>query len=141
MYLTYAEYQNYGGDLEETVFTNLSFRAEGIINRYTYNRFKNDAEFPEELKRLVFRIINLLILADSALGINSDGAIVGKGPVNSQSNDGLSTSYNNLTASELYKLTGGSDGVAIRNTIKDYLSGVKNQSGKLVLYKGLYEDE
>ena len=35
MYLTYIEYQNMGGTLAETAFTDIEFEAETIINYYT----------------------------------------------------------------------------------------------------------
>ena len=55
MYLTYAEYQEYGGTLDETTFNNLEFDAESTVNWCTFNRLKRpewqEALSTEELKR------------------------------------------------------------------------------------------
>ena len=140
-YLTYEEYCDYGGELDDTIFDDLAFRAQSIVDRYTFNRFRQDTEFPEELKRLIYRLINLAVISDSLLGLTADGSGASSGSLASQSNDGVSMSFNSLSASELYKLVGGSYGTVIQDSIKYYLSGVKNQAGQIVLYKGLYENE
>lgn len=140
-YLTYEEYSDYGGELDETIFDDLAFRASSIVNRYTYNRFRNDTQFPDELKRLIYRLISLINISDSLLGLTADSSGATAGSMASQSNDGVSVSYNSMSANELYKLTGGSNGSAIADCIKNYLSGVRNQAGQLVLYRGLYENE
>ena len=40
MYLTYEEYQAYGGQLDETSFNDLEYDAESTVNWYTFNRLK-----------------------------------------------------------------------------------------------------
>ena len=35
MYLSYSEYKEYGGKLEETTFDEFSFEAESIVDYYT----------------------------------------------------------------------------------------------------------
>ncbi len=140
-YLTYNEYLDYGGALDETIFDDLGFRASSIVDRYTFNRFRNDTEFPEELKRLIYRLVSLINVSDSLLGVSAEALGNSSGSVASQSNDGVSISYNTMSANELYKLTGGTGGTAISDCIKNYLSGVRNQAGQLVLYKGLYDNE
>lgn len=140
-YLTYDEYLNYGGSLDETIFNDLGFRASSIVDRYTFNRFRNDTIYPDELKRLIFRLITMMNLSDNLLGMTAEGLGSSSGSVSSQSNDGVSISYNTMSANDLYRLVGGSGGNAVTDSIKYYLSGVRNEAGQLVLYRGLYENE
>lgn len=129
MYLTYAEYEEYGGTLDETIFSDLSFKVETIINYHTFNRFKNDTQYPTELKRLVYEGISTMNAKNNS--------ILGDGSIKSQSNDGLSTSYNVVNAKDLVSLANKE----FAHSIEMYLNGVKNQAGKLVLFRGLYADE
>ena len=60
MYLTYEEYQNFGGTLDETAFNDIEFEAEAHIDWYTFNRLWKQTEYPERLKKCMFHIIRLL---------------------------------------------------------------------------------
>ena len=135
MYLTYEEYQNMGGTLDETTFNDLIFEAESILNHYTFNRLVNDTEFPYAVKRSVYEILKLV--NNKANTLNSGGEDGSVGQIASQSNDGVSISYNVLSASDL--LSASRDETS--NIIKMYLQGVKNEAGRLVLYRGVYSDE
>ena len=55
----------------------------------------------------------------------------------SQSNDGVSISYNVLNASELAQ----SCKVQAGDAIKKYLQGVMNEAGRELLYRGVYPNE
>ena len=59
MYLTFFEYQEMGGELETTAFNNLELIAEGIINKYTYNRLVNETDISEAVKRVMFQLIEI----------------------------------------------------------------------------------
>lgn len=138
MYLTYEEYQAMGGTLDATTFDDLEFEAEALVNWYTFNRLKNDTTFPEELKRLMKYLINLAYsksgMLDASGSGNSDSA--GK-TIASQSNDGVSISYNILSAKDLVESVKAESETAI----KQYLQGVMNEAGRKLLYRGLYPDE
>ena len=140
MYLTYEEYQNMGGTLNETTFNDYCFEAEAKINWYTFNRLKGNTTYPEEVKRVVFKLVKLLQDMNSAMVIsgegdgNSSGAVAG---ITSQSNDGVSISYNTLSARDMLEASQGQ----VDTTIKQYLTGVTNELGKKLLYRGLYSDE
>lgn len=130
MYLTYAEYQTtYGGTLDETAFNNYCFNAEGIVNRYTFNRLIDETAIPEAVKRVVFSLINVLDKETQALNIN--------GTVTSRANDGVSESYSAMSPDNIYqnleKMTG--------DIVLNGLSGVRTSAGKRLLYRGLYPDE
>lgn len=135
MYLTYDEYTTMGGTLDEATFNNFEFEAEVFINWITFNRLKNEETQSDEVKRTVYSLINLLMTKHSILsgseGNSSDA------PAVSMKNDGVSVTYSTLSGAELFdKLS-----VDARNIVLRYLSGVKNSQGKIVTYRGLYEDE
>ena len=139
MYLTYVEYQTMGGKLEEAAFNNFEFQAEALVNWYTFNRLKKNTTFPTELKRLVFCLIALAQSKDGTLS-NSSGSGSSSttgSAIASQSNDGVSISYNVLSAKDLMD----SIKTESETLINQYLQGVMNEAGRLVLYRGVYPDE
>ena len=140
MYLTYEDYQNMGGTLDNTAFNEYEFEAESIINWYTFNRLKNATTYPNELSRCMYALIKLCAEKAGLLGnsgVASEESGTGGSVITSQSNDGVSVSYNVISASEAFKLC--SDEVG--NTVKHYLSGVTNELGRKLLYRGLYPGE
>lgn len=140
MYLTYTEYVNMGGTEEETAFNNLEFEAESLINWYTFNRLKNEDSYPEEVKRLMYYIINLLVATRNAMNISSSGSASSPQELNnikSQSNDGVSVSYQTLSANDLID----KNKQAIEEAVDRYLQGVVNSLGQKLLYRGLYKGE
>ena len=153
MYLSYAEYQNMGGTLDETAFSDFEFEAECIINWYTFDRLKNETQFPIEVQRCMFALIKLAKLkADSmVLGSQTTQKDDGQGHVEttttmsaiaSQSNDGVSISYNMINASQLFQsLSPFTKGGEIDSTVHLYLHSVVNSLGRKVLYRGLYPGE
>ena len=42
MYITYEQYKNYGGTLDEATFNEYEFEARSWVNWYTFNRLEND---------------------------------------------------------------------------------------------------
>jgi len=138
MYLTYEEYQNMGGALDEATFNDLEFEAEALVNWYTFNRLKGDKTFPEELKRLMKYLIGLAYSKSGMLDASGSGNsdIAGK-TIASQSNDGVSISYNILSAKDLMDSVKAESETAIQQ----YLQGVMNEAGRKLLYRGLYPGE
>lgn len=141
MYLTYEEYQNMGGTLDSTAFNDFEFEAEAIVDWYTFNRLQNDTEYPEKLKQCMYKLIKLaqerqdaLSLGESDSGESTEGA--GR-YIASRSNDGVSVSYNVMSASEVF----GSLKDEMGKTVQLYLNGVVNELGRKVLYRGLYPGE
>lgn len=139
MYLTYEEYQNMGGTLDSTSYENFEFEAEALINWYTFNRLKNDVTFPEAVKRLMKYLIDLaqeraqlLTAGGSGDSENSTGAAIA-----SQSNDGVSVSYNVMSAAQIMESLKGQESGAIQR----YLQDVVNEAGRKLLYRGLYPGE
>jgi hypothetical protein len=138
MYLTYEEYQNMGGTLSESIFNDFEYEAETQIDWYTFNRLHGEETYPEAVKRCMYHLIKLLQQKAEALvvgGTSADGGIVAG--VASQSNDGVSISFNTLSAKDMVALAGDE----VRKCINGYLQGVVNSLGRKLLYRGLYEDE
>lgn len=139
MYLTYSEYQNMGGTLDEALFNDLEFEAETQVDWYTFNRLQNEAQFPERLKRCMYALIKLIYKVQQASMLGDDGS--GDSEINaavaSQSNDGVSISYNVVSAKDAVDLSKAE----IEATIQHYLQGVMNSLGRKVLYRGLYPGE
>ena len=146
MYLTYAEYQTYGGTLDETTFEDFEFEAESVINWYTFDRLKNEVEYPEAVKRCMHKLINLAKLKADAMQLGMQVSASTEGgtapAIQSQSNDGVSISYNVLSASELFNvLAAKSKGSEVDQIVQRYLQGIKNSMGRKLLYRGFYPGE
>lgn len=153
-YLTYSDYREYGGTLDETTFDEFEFEAETIINWYTFDRLKDDTEFPEAVKRCMMKLIQLAKLRADALVLGSQTTtvidetsgsvttITTSAAIASQSNDGVSVRYNTVSASEIFNSLSSKDaGNEIEGIVQRYLQGVVNSLGRKVLYRGLYPDE
>ena len=153
MYLPYITYQGMGGTLDVTTFENFEFEAETIVNWYTFNRLKGEETYPDELERCMFRLIYLIKLEADAMMLGSQSVtttdeqgnrttVTTDAPISSQSNDGVSISYNNINASDIVaKLTANDKNNPLRQTVFRYLQGVKNSKGKVLTYRGVYPDE
>lgn len=148
MYLEYEEYTDYGGTLDETAFNDLEFDAESVVNWYTFNRLKREewasALESEELKRCMYQLIRLKQMEDELLASSTGGAGWGVGwtkeaGITQESNDGVSTSYNTLSSGELMAHFNGKD--TKQDLINKYLSGIINDLGRNLLYRGIYPGE
>ena len=140
-YLTYEEYTDVGGTLDETEFNYLAYEAESYIDWYTFNRLHNMTEIPDAVKRCEVYLIKLIQERLTALGISaSDSSGTSTDALKnilSRSNDGVSVSYNSLGAKDA--ISGLSS--EINQTIQRFLQGVTNELGRKLLYKGLYPNE
>jgi len=139
-YLTYDEYAEFGGTLDESTFNELEFDARAFVDWVTFNRLQNDTTFPEAVKMCMYRLIQILQakLAASATP-QLDGStvgVVGAG-ITGQSNDGVSITYNVMSAKD----TIAQSNEEMWRCVRMYLQGVKNELGRKVLYRGIYPDE
>ena len=155
-YLPYITYQQMGGTLDASAFDTFEYEAETIVNWYTFNRLKNEdpKDYPEELERCMYRIIYLLKLEYDALMLGKQVVIEKDGegkvtsmqeteaPIKSQSNDGVSVSYNSVDAGDLLgRLASDDKDNMFKQTVFRYLQGVRNSQGKRLTYRGVYPDE
>lgn len=138
MYLTYDQYSDFGGTLDEATFEQFEFEARAVIDWWTFNRLKNETEYPEAVKYCTYKLINLFsdrAKVTSPNIYNADGSV--KAGIASESNDGVSTSYNTLSAKEAVDVSDKD----MYLTIRMYLSDVRNSLGQKILYRGLYPNE
>lgn len=120
IYLTYTEYKEIGGILEETAFNRNIDRACGVIDNATHNRIERMAEVPQKVKPLCRDLLEYLVENNSTKIITSK----------SQSAGGVSESesYATKTADDVYG--------DIQNMIYDYLLNVTDDNGTPLLYRG-----
>lgn len=139
MYLTYDEYINMGGtELEETTFQQLEFEARSIIDWCTFNRLKNETEYPEAVKRCMLKLIQLMkIKQDASITNPMDNEGNKIAGLSSESNDGVSASYNVLSVKDAIDMVSKD----AEQCVSMYLNGVKNSLGHRLLYRGVYPNE
>lgn len=138
-YLSYEQYEEFGGELDEEVFNDLAFEAKAQIDWYSFNRFEKFEELPEAVPRCMYYLIKLLNEERNSLmpgTIESEDGVVDR-TIASQSNDGVSVSYNILSASEVAEKSA----MKINTVINKYLGNVRDSLGRRVLYRGLYPYE
>ena len=140
MYLTYAEYQSMGGTLDETTFNDIEFEASTYVDWVTFNRLQNEETIDDRVKKCMYHLIKLIYDKMVAMSLPSTSGVDASGvqaSVASQSNDGVSVSFNTLSAKDVVSNTDAE----LRNTINRYLQGVTNSLGRKLLYRGLYPNE
>lgn len=148
MYLTYEDYTQYGGTLDEPAFNDLEYDAESTVNWYTFNRLKRpewaSALNSEDLRRCMYQLIKLKQMEDAL--ITSSVGVVGTGVgwtkeagITQETNDGVSVSYNTLSSGELMAYINGTKTKG--ELIDRYLSSVINDLGRSLLYRGVYPGE
>ena len=142
-YLTYDEYSEMGGTLNETLFNSLVLDAQGYIDWYTFNRLWKEEwrteDVMERAKICMYQLIGLVAAKNNLItpqGTNAGGINV-NAQVSQQSNDGVSTTYAVLGAELLFS----NAKKEIEETVSRYLAGVMNSVGRKLLYRGLYPGE
>lgn len=123
-YLTYNEYKILGGQLEEKPFNVLEYKAQKIVDKYTFGRLKNLKEQVQEVKMCIYDLINSLKSTSSIVNNNSNVA--------SENIDGYSVSYLSNNQEEADK--------EYKSLIIDYLSSCKLEDGTPYLYSGVDYD-
>lgn len=139
MYLTFDEYTSFGGTLSEPLFNRFEFKAECTIDWYTFDRLKGEETFSNNVKRLMYELIDLEVTNQQIYPTNttSDGSSEIASAITSQSNDGFSTSYNVLSASEIKEALATKQSELVHRM----LSNEVNSLGRKLLYRGLYPNE
>ena len=90
-FLTFQEYNSFGGKLDSQKFDRFCFRAECEIKRSTFGRIKTLELVPDEVKRCEFELVEFLSK------VASDGAV---SDISSFSNDGYSVTYSDKKSVE-----------------------------------------
>ena len=122
-YLTYGEYTNLGGTLEQMSFNLLEFRSRKEIDNRTNSRLKNFSEQIQDVKLcdyVLIEKINIFLKSE-----NRDRS------VSSENTDGYSITFNDVN-----KEFTAQERLEIANTIDTYLSECKLEDGTPYLYRG-----
>lgn len=123
-YLTYEEYQDLGGTLQETPFNILEFEARKNINKYTFGRLENLENQINEVKICEFKLIGLLNTYSDYENQNKS--------ISSENTDGYSISYAQSTVNvSKAKIN------EIKSIIKSDLSECYLEDGTPYLYVGV----
>ena len=125
-YLSYKEYMELEGTLEEVPFNELEFECRRIIDSRTQNRLKNADEIPEEVKMLENKMIQTL----QGYYISLEKAQSG---VASENTDGYSVSY--ISSNQISQLIEGKIDI-LQDLVSTYLFGVI-VNNEHVLYLGV----
>ena len=113
-YLSYTEYKELGGTLEEVPFNELEFECRKIIDSRTQNRLHSVTDIPDEVKMCEFKMINNIVRYNESKEQAQSG-------VKSENIDGYSVTY--LTSSEIQQLI-TSQIADMQELISTYLFGV-----------------
>lgn len=113
-YLSYEEYQELEGTLEEVPFNELEYECRRIIDSRTQNRLKNADEIPQEVKMLENKMIQTL----QGYYVSLEKAQSG---VASENTDGYSVSY--ISSNQISQLIEGKIDV-LQDLVSTYLFGV-----------------
>ena len=123
-YLTYSEYQELGGTLEEAPFNILEFEAQKNIDRYTFGRLQNLDTQVNEVKVCEFKLIEMLNTYSFYDNQNKS--------ISSENTDGYSISYAQATEN-----VANAKMNEIKTIIKTYLAECKLEDGTPYLYVGV----
>ena len=115
MYITYDEYKNMGGSLDETAFYKYVYKAGAKIKAETHGRITTPGEAVKQCQK---ELINLYSKAD-----------ITQPRVSSFSHDGLSQNIAVPTAEEYLD--------KIEETVYDYLGHEYDDNGIPLLYRGV----
>ena len=123
-YLTYEEYQELGGTLDQMPFNLLEYNARKQIDLNTKNRLSNVEEIPYQVKMCTFNLINILgkYIQDSDIKAN----------YTSETIDGYSIQF--ATASQIAEIVRAKQ-VEVDEVILNNLYGVIVNNEHLI-YRG-----
>lgn len=118
-YLSYAEYRQLGGNLDEMPFNVLELRARKKVDERTLGRLKTLPSQITEVKTCIYQLIESMKRYDSQKSKN----------ISSESTDGYSVSYGTTESTEENK--------QYDDIIRDYLLTCKLEDGTPYLYCGV----
>lgn len=124
MYLSYAEYQGFGGTMDSASFERLEFMARKKVDAETFGRIADGLATSEAVKRLMFELIGLIHNCDAT----SESYAA---EPTSESNDGYSVSFGDgslVTTVYVEEKTS--------ELIRDYLADEAASDGTPLLYCG-----
>lgn len=121
-YLTYSEYTEMGGTLNETEFSREIYRAYAIIDSRTFDRLLTATTISPRVKHCCKDLVECL-----ANTKNAEGKTVAS----------RSQKANNLTESETYSsATADERNADMLEIVYDYLINEKDENGTPLMYRG-----
>lgn len=158
MYITYSEYTGLYGEISEDVFTRLAFEASRVIDNSTKGidnvkklkvAFPTDEDDAVTVKYCAARLVNILHQIDDVEAYTRSGrgytetANGLQGKVISSvtaGNESISffTGSTEKTAIDAASADGTVRSKLLRDTVREYLSGVTDANGVNLLYMGRY---
>lgn len=118
-YLSYGEYRQLGGNLNEMPFNVLELRARKKVDERTLGRLKDLPNQIAEVKTCIYQLIESMQIHEKQKSKN----------ISSESTDGYSVSYGTSTSTEENK--------QYDDIIRDYLLTCKLEDGTPYLYCGV----
>ena len=120
-YLTYEEYINMGGELNETAFKRNIDRACGVVKNATHERIEAMQSVPREVKALCRELVEYF-----AANFGSSKQI-----------SNHSQSVGGVSESESFVIRSADERAGeVDDMIKDYLLNVNDDNGTPLLYRG-----
>ena len=116
--LTYARYQQLGGELAEAAFSPLEMRASKVVDALTHGRARRESPPREAVERAVFALVAAMHAEEGDEGRE----------VTSLVNDGVSVTY---------AARGGSPSGRWARIAREYLVGEATADGTSLLYTGV----
>ena len=123
-YLTYEEYEDFGGTLTEQEFPMAEFKARKMIDYWTDCRVQNMASVPEAVKRSMMQVISY----EQTYGVDAQAAHPLLASFNT---DGYSENYGSMTEQNSQAAAG------LYNSVRNLLYGEKDDNGVPLLYRGV----
>ena len=123
-YLTYDEYEEFGGTLTEQEFPMAEFKARKMIDYWTDCRVQNMASVPEAVKRSMMQVISY----EQTYGVDAQAAHPLLASFNT---DGYSENYGSMTEQNSQAAAG------LYNSVRNLLYGEKDDNGVPLLYRGV----
>lgn len=123
-YLTYDEYVELGGTLDEAPFNILELEAQKNIDKYTLGRLQNLDEQINEVKICEFKLVGLLNTYNSYESRDKS--------ISSENIDGYSISYSQGTESVSKAKVN-----EIKAIVKEFLTECRLEDGTPYLYVGV----
>ena len=99
-YLTYLEYQELEGTLEEMPFNVLEFEARKQIDLRTQRRLVDVEEIPSDVKLCVYHLIDRISSYSNVISSASNS----NGNIASENTDGYSISYNQVNVTQIQEI-------------------------------------
>lgn len=125
-YLSYLEYKELGGTLEEVPFNELEYECRRTIDGRTQNRLQKAEQIPQEVKMLEYKMLDILQQYYISLKKSQEG-------VQSENTDGYSITY--ISSSEISQLINNKSN-ELDDLILSYLFGVI-VNNEHILYLGV----